>query len=503
MNILIADDDPVSRRLLENYLQKWGYEVTAAGDGAEAWRLFEGGTFPMVITDWMMPELDGSGLLRRIRASQRPGYVYAILLTAKSQKEDIVEGMEAGADDFLTKPFDRDELRVRLRAGERIIRLEHHLRETQAALVQTEQLASLGRLAAGVAHEINNPIAYVINNIAVLRRDVQAVLAVLDKYAQGRDALSAGRARARRRGRRGWRRRWTWPTSGRTTAGCSTGAAEGLQRIRAIVQNLRDFARLDEAEYKEVDLNAALRSTLEASVTSSTQKAIRVETGFQDITPVACHPGKINQVFLHILQNAIQASDREGLIEVRTRPDGEAGVVVEIEDHDGGIRPEHLPHIFEPFFTTKPVGDGTGLGLSVSYGIVRDHGGSLEVETAVGRGSVFRVRLPVRVRQSRTLVRGPDLDGIGQADRAALKPSASSTRLPSSRSASRPRSASPRRPPSSGRGCGGCRPSCPSGRSRSACSPWGPRAASRSGSRSASRSRNRAPTGTSRVRPSG
>jgi two-component system NtrC family sensor kinase len=162
VKILIADDDSVSRRLLQTYLQKWGYEVTAAQDGAEAWRLFEAGLFPMVITDWMMPELDGSGLLRRIRASQRPGYVYAILLTAKSQKEDLVEGMEAGADDFLTKPFDRDELRVRLRAGERIIRLEHHLRETQAALIQTEQLASLGRLAAGVAHEINNPISFVI-----------------------------------------------------------------------------------------------------------------------------------------------------------------------------------------------------------------------------------------------------------------------------------------------------------------------------------------------------
>ena len=190
MKILIADDDSVSRHFLQNYLQKWGYEVTAAQDGAEAWRLFDGGFFPMVITDWMMPEMDGSGLLRRIRASQRPGYVYAILLTARSQKEDLVEGMEAGADDFLTKPFDRDELRVRLRAGERIIRLEHHLRETQAALIQTEQLASLGRLAAGVAHEINNPISYVMNNIAVLRRDVQAALRVLDKYGEGRAALS-------------------------------------------------------------------------------------------------------------------------------------------------------------------------------------------------------------------------------------------------------------------------------------------------------------------------
>src|SRR4029453_16694144 len=189
MRVLIADDDPVSRRLLESYLQKWGYEVTAAPNGAEAWRLFQGAAFAIVITDWMMPDVDGLELIRRIRGTHRDGYVYATLLTAKAQKEDLVEGMEAGADDFLTKPFDRDELRVRLRAAERIISLEHNLaeqnrvlRETQAALVQTEKLASLGRLAAGVAHEINNPIAYVTNNLAVIRRDTQAALAALDAH---------------------------------------------------------------------------------------------------------------------------------------------------------------------------------------------------------------------------------------------------------------------------------------------------------------------------------
>ena len=120
MHVLIADDEPVSRRLLQSYLQKWEYEVTTAQNGAEAWRLFQETNFAIVITDWMMPEVDGLELIRRIRATQRPGYVHATLLTAKAQKEDLVEGMEAGADDFLTKPFDRDELRVRLRAAERI-----------------------------------------------------------------------------------------------------------------------------------------------------------------------------------------------------------------------------------------------------------------------------------------------------------------------------------------------------------------------------------------------
>jgi two-component system, NtrC family, sensor kinase len=393
MKILIADDDPVSRRLLQNYLQKWGYEVTATRDGAEAWRLFEGDSFPMVITDWMMPELDGSGLIRRIRESRRPGYVYAMLLTAKSQKEDLVEGMDAGADDFLTKPFDRDELRVRLRAGERIIRLEHHLREAQANLMQTEQLASLGRLAAGVAHEINNPIAYVINNLAVLRRDLQAVFAVLDKYGEAREAVARcepGLVEELARLEQESDLAYFRENHGRMF----DRSAEGLQRIRAIVQNLRDFARLDEAEYKEVDLNAALRSTLEALGHELKQKAIRVETRFRDVGPFACHPGKINQVFYHVLLNAVQASEQGDLIELRTHADGDGTILVEVEDHGSAITPEHLPHIFEPFFTTKPLGDGTGLGLSVSYGIVRDHGGSFEVESTLGRGTVFRIRLP-------------------------------------------------------------------------------------------------------------
>jgi two-component system, NtrC family, sensor kinase len=372
MRVLIAEDDPVSRRLLESYLQKWGYSVTAATNGAEAWRHFQEGTFAIVITDWMMPEIDGLELIRRIRAARRNGYTHAILLTAKSQKEDLIEGMEAGADDFLTKPFDRDELRVRLRAAERLIHLEHNLaeqnrilRETQAALVQTEKLASLGRLAAGVAHEINNPIAYVTNNLAVIRRDTKAALAALD---------------ARRRG---------------DQAEAERLEAEGLERVRDIVRNLRDFARLDEADFKEADLNAALQSTIEIARHQLREKDVRLETDFSPLPQVLCHPGKINQVFLNLIVNAIQACDRGGRVTTRSRAES-GGVIVEVLDDGCGISPEHRSRLFEPFFTTKPVGEGTGLGLSVSFGIVRDHGGAIEVESELGRGSTFRVRLPLR-----------------------------------------------------------------------------------------------------------
>jgi len=127
MKVLIAEDELVSRRLLQSYLERWGHEVAAAKNGREAWTLFQAGDFPIVISDWMMPEMDGLELIRHIRACPRSGYVYAILVTSKSQTEDIIEGMEAGADDFVSKPFDRDELRVRLRAGQRVIELERAL----------------------------------------------------------------------------------------------------------------------------------------------------------------------------------------------------------------------------------------------------------------------------------------------------------------------------------------------------------------------------------------
>jgi signal transduction histidine kinase len=402
MKVLIADDDPISRRLLQSHLEKWGHQVTAAAGGREAWDLFCAGTYPIVITDWIMPEIDGLEFIRRIRASERPGYVYVILLTARNRKEDMVQGMEAGADDHVGKPFDREELRVRVHQGERIIRLEHTLaeqnqalREAQASLVQSEKLAGLGRLAAGMAHEINNPIAYVTNNLAVLRRDMIAAMGVLDLYRQGRKALEAAEpALAAETARR--EEEMDLEFFRDNLARICDKATEGLQRVRDIVQNLRDFAHLDEAQFKEADLNAALASTLEILRHEITSKEIRTELSFEALPPVLCHPSKINQVFLHLLSNAVEACGRGGKVTVRTRDENEAGVVIEIQDDGCGIRPEHLPRLFEPFFTTKPVGHGTGLGLSVSFGIIRDHGGTIEVSSELGRGTTFRIRLPLR-----------------------------------------------------------------------------------------------------------
>ncbi|MCU0979942.1 MAG: response regulator [Pirellulaceae bacterium] len=399
MKVLIVEDSLVMRRLLRSSLQKWQYEVTEAEDGARAWELFRHEHFPLVLTDWLMPEMDGLELTRRIRACELPSYVYIILLTAKSEKEDLVTAMDAGADDFLAKPFDSDELRVRMREGQRIIELElklaeqyRQLRMTQAALVQSEKLASLGQLAAGMAHEINNPVAYVTNNLAVLNRDVRSVVEVLRAYRRGADVLAqadprlaAEVAELEAAGDLAWIEE--------NLPHLFAASLEGLGRVRSIVQNLREFARLDAAELDELDLNAALASTLEILAHDVQEKQLAVRTDFAQLPPVVCRPGKIHQVFHNLLLNAIQASQPGGIIELRTAIDRDRALV-EVQDHGSGIAPEHLPRLFEPFFTTKAVGRGAGLGLAICYGIIRDHGGAIEVDSQLGRGSTFRVRLP-------------------------------------------------------------------------------------------------------------
>ncbi len=402
MKVLVAEDSAIMRQLLVGSLQKWDYEVVVAKDGVEAWELFQQQHIPLVLTDWLMPNMDGVELVERIRGSDRPGYVYIILLTAKSDKEDLVEAMNAGANDFLAKPVNQDELRVRLRAGKRIIDLEQTLAEqnrqlqaTQAALVQSEKLASLGQLAAGMAHEINNPIAYVTNNLTVLQRDLGDVVQIVQKYRGARELLATlDPSLAREVAELEQQCDLDWVQE--ETPRLFEASLEGLGRVRDIVMNLRDFARLDEADWDELNLNDALKSTIEILHHELEQKQIVLETSFATLPTVQCRPSKINLVLHNLLVNAIQASGPGKTITLRTDQDS-AGLVVEVQDQGPGIPESDLPHIFEPFFTTRPVGGGTGLGLAISYGIVRDHGGSIDVESTLGHGSLFRVRLPLEL----------------------------------------------------------------------------------------------------------
>jgi len=282
------------------------------------------------------------------------------------------------------------EIAERRRAEEALVRL-------QARLIRSEKLASLGLLSAGVAHEINNPLAYVSNNLALIERDIaglKAAAAACQGAAANIEPARGDFARKLEQLREDVELLFEQQDIERIIS----STRQGVRRVADVVQKLRNFARLDRAELDRVDLNDAISSSLEMLRGRLSQSQITVEPHLGELPLVSCAPAQLNQVFLNLLINAIQAieatSRGSGRIEIRT---GAAGpvVVIEIADDGCGIPAAVLPRIFDPFFTTKPVGAASGLGLSISHGIVADHGGQIEVESTPGQGARFRVILPV------------------------------------------------------------------------------------------------------------
>lgn len=276
------------------------------------------------------------------------------------------------------------------------VKSEHEAHEArkraQSQVVQTEKLAAIGQMVAGVAHEINNPLAFVSNNVVVMQRDVGAMRRVLELYqkADGTlpEALTKELAEVIEE--------IDLPYTLENMDGLFSRSREGLRRIQQIVKDLRDFARLDEGEFQEADIDAGIESTVNIVQGYGKRKGVAVVMELSPLPKVRCQAAKVNQVIMNLLTNAVDASQQGGEVRVSTKHDAAAGeVIIEVKDQGSGIPPAIRERIFDPFFTTKPVGQGTGLGLSISYGIVKDHGGSIEVESEEGKGAMFRIRLPV------------------------------------------------------------------------------------------------------------
>lgn len=262
--------------------------------------------------------------------------------------------------------------------------------QTQTQLVQQEKLATIGQMAAGVAHEINNPVGFIKSNLGTLAKYAGRLRGYIDQLEQllrqtGDAAALSGLQEARRQHK-------------------VTGALEdiddliaesldGAGRVQVIVQNLKSFSRVDDAGFQWTDLHECLESSLNIAWNEIKYRA-RVERDYAELPPLYCCPQQLNQVFLNLLVNAAQAIAEQGLIELRTRQEGDF-LVVEIEDSGCGMAPEVIECIFDPFYTTKPAGEGSGLGLSICSDIVQKHHGELRVRSVVGRGSCFSVRLPL------------------------------------------------------------------------------------------------------------
>jgi PAS domain S-box-containing protein len=281
------------------------------------------------------------------------------------------------------------------------------LQEAQAQLVQTEKLVGLGQLAAGVAHEINNPLAVVINDMAVLTRNFAAVKQLLAYYQKAQAALEAALGAALVEAgqnkligeARDLSQAIDLPRTLADLDEILARSSQSLRRIRGIVLDLREFARLESTDLNQVDLNRGIESTVSVIRSRAASQHVTIERDLGPLPQVECYPGKINQVVINLINNGIDACHFGGTVTIRTRSEQLEGkpphVRIEVCDTGVGIDPAIRSRIFDPFFTTKPPGQGTGLSLSISYGIIKDHGGWIEVESMPGQGSRFSVLLPV------------------------------------------------------------------------------------------------------------
>jgi len=546
-------------------LVEMGHEVVETENGRQAWEMLQKSPFKIVISDWMMPEMDGLELCHKIRNTTHKGYVYIIMLTAKDRKTDLVDVFKAGADDYIPKPFDPEELRARVLTGERVVHLEEghnalantliesrnklrvvldslkeeivaldkemkivsanqafvsyagfdmdtvvgkdmfgdtaqnrpivcqdqikaavehvfatgqnestllhgkdpegrdnyrklhclaifneedqviqavvvtqditeerkkteeiqslneqlietssqieaknkklestlkRLEDTQTHMLQSEKMASIGQLAAGVAHEINNPTGFVSSNLKTLSDYQDDIAELIEKYhglignlkADGSNNANPDMIKSNMEDIIGFEKDIDVEFLLEDIVDLIGDCREGTDRIKKIVIDLKDFAHPGEEVIQLTDINNGLNSTLNV-VSNEIKYKATVHKDFGNIPPVKGVPQQLNQVFMNILVNAAQSIDKKGDIHIKTLL-VDRSVNIVIRDTGCGISEENLSKIFDPFFTTKDIGKGTGLGMNIAYNIIQKHHGTIEVQSEIGKGTSFTISLP-------------------------------------------------------------------------------------------------------------
>jgi two-component system NtrC family sensor kinase len=264
------------------------------------------------------------------------------------------------------------------------------LKATQAKVVQQEKMASIGQLAAGVAHEINNPMGFISSNLGTLGKYIERMSDFIQAKSEAIDTLPDREIAEALRDKRKSLKIDYILEDGRDLI---RESLDGAERVRTIVQNMKSFSRVDEAECKPADINECIVSTINIVWNELKYKASLIKE-LGDIPLTGCHPQQINQVIMNLLVNASHAIEERGEITVRTWH-GNGSIFISVSDTGCGMPPEVINRIFEPFYTTKEVGKGTGLGLSITYDIVKGHNGEITVESEPGKGTTFTVRLPI------------------------------------------------------------------------------------------------------------
>lgn len=415
--ILIVDDSSTNLSVLSQALKTAGYKVKVAVDGKSAIEMLEKCAIDptknplpeLILLDVQMPGIDGFETCRQLKANQVTAVIPVIFMTALADAESKIKGLSLGAVDYITKPFEQDEVIARVNIHWRLKQLTDNLeqqvtertralQQAQVQVVQQEKLSALGQLVAGVAHEINNPLSFMVSNIAPAKEYLADITEVLRLYQKH------------------------YPEPAPDIAikideidlefviedfsHLLDSMQVGTERIKDISLSLRNFARSDVDTATPIDLHETLDSTLlllkHRLKNRGDRPTIEVIQNYGELPPIKCYPGPMNQVFMNLLANAIDAveeaweKDQRCLtITISTEVLRESAIV-RIADNGLGMTDEIQKHLFEPLFTTKAVGKGTGLGLSIAQQIVTDkHGGQLFCKSLAGKGTEFAIELPI------------------------------------------------------------------------------------------------------------
>ncbi|MCU0543548.1 MAG: hybrid sensor histidine kinase/response regulator [Oscillatoriaceae cyanobacterium Prado104] len=414
--ILIVDDNATNLSVLSQALKGAGYKVRMAVDGADA--LFQVERHPpeLILLDVEMPKMNGFETCRRLQQNPSTEGIPIIFMTALADTENKVKGLSLGAVDYITKPFEEAEVLARVKIHWRLKRLTdtleqqviertQDLQKTQVQLIQQEKLSALGQLVAGVAHEINNPIGCIVGNVSAARDYIQDLLNIIDLYREKfpqpgteiEDELAAIDLEYVRE----------------DLPKLIQAMQDGGDRITSISKSLRTFSRADSDTKQPFNLHEGIDSTIlilrHRLKANEHRPAIEVVTDYGDLPEVACFPGQLNQVFMNILANAIDAIDESNqgrsFAEIQNNPNriairtevSENWVKIAIADNGTGIPEDVKPRIFDHLFTTKGVGKGTGLGLEIARQIVVEkHGGKITVNSVPMEGTEFAIEIPIQ-----------------------------------------------------------------------------------------------------------
>lgn len=426
--ILLVDDNPNNLKVLSEAIQGHGWKALMATDGESAIEQAEYMTPDLILLDVMMPGFDGFETCQRLKANPLTQNIPIIFMTALSDTRDKVKGFDIGAVDYITKPFQQEEVVARLKLHLKIAHLTqtleqrvqdrtaelaqslHQLQHTQLQLIQNEKMSALGNLVAGVAHEINNPVGFLSGNLQPAEEYVRDLLGLIHLYQQT----------------------YTNPTTeiqdqieaidleyvSEDLPKLLNSMKLGIDRIRNISTSLRTFSRADKDYKVPFNIHEGLDSTLlilkHRLKASDHRPEIEVIKKYGDLPSIECFPGQLNQVFMNILANAIDALEEANIdrdleaikaapnqIQIESMLMDSNSIQIKIQDNGIGISEAVKSRIFDHLFTTKAVGKGTGLGLAIAHQIVvENHAGMIDVHSFPQQGTQFRITLPIKAKDS-------------------------------------------------------------------------------------------------------